>query len=80
MNLVKTLSFILFFSYRRVMKKRSNCLIIVWILLKARHLNNFENSFNKPCKYGFLSILDDKVIGSWHLNILNIQLNYILLY
>ena len=36
------------------------------------NLNNFEKSFNDPYKYRFLSILDDKIIGSWHLNVLDV--------
>ena len=34
---------------------------------RGRHLNNFENSFNEPCKDEFQSINDDKIIDSVHL-------------
>ena len=30
---------------------------------RVRHLNNFKNSLNKIYKYGFSSILDDKMIS-----------------
>ena len=42
---------------------------IVWILLEARLLNSFKNFLSKPYKYVFLYILDDKILGSWCLNV-----------
>ena len=44
----------------------------VWIQLEARHLNSFKNSFKETCKYVFSFILDDKIICSWWLDILNV--------
>ena len=46
-SLVGILSFILFLSWLRALKKRSNYLETVWILLEARHLNSFKNSFKR---------------------------------
>ena len=45
---------------------------IVWIFLEARYLNSFKNFLSKSYKYVFLYILDDKIIGSWCLSVLNI--------
>ena len=28
-------------------------------------MNNFENSFNEPCKHKFWSMLDDTIYGYW---------------
>ena len=42
--LVRILCFLLFFSWRRALKRRSNHLKIVWILLEARHFNSSKNS------------------------------------
>ena len=47
----------------------------MWIPLKAEHLNTFKNSFNWPYKYGFLSILNDRIIGFSCLSVLNIWFN-----
>ena len=44
----------------------------VWILLEARHLNSFKNSFKETCKYVFSFMLDDRIICSWWLSILNV--------
>ena len=46
------------------------------IMLEARHLNNFENSFKQLCKYRVQSILDDKIIGSCCLYVLNFDSMY----
>ena len=44
-SLMRILSFLLlFFSWLRDLKRRSNHPKILWILLEARHLNNFKNS------------------------------------
>ena len=43
-SLERILSFLLFLSWWRALKKRSNHLEIVWIPLKARHSNSFKNS------------------------------------
>ena len=37
---------------------------IKWVLLEARHLNSFMNSFNEFNNYGIWSIIDDKIINS----------------
>ena len=47
----------------------------MWISLEARHLNSFKNSFKETCKYVFLYILDDRIICSWWLGILNDRFN-----
>ena len=35
-------------------------------------MNRFKNSFDEPYKCRFESILDDKIINFWCLNILNV--------
>ena len=47
----------------------------VWIPLEARYLNSFKNSFKGTSKCVFSYILDDRIICSWCLNILNIRFN-----
>ena len=74
-SLVGILSFLLFLSWWRALKRRSNNLETAWISLEARHLNSFNNSFKETCKYVFSYILDDRIICSWCLNILNIRFN-----
>ena len=54
---------------------RSNHPTIMWISLEARYLNNIKNLSSEPCKYVFSYILDDRIIGSWCLDILNTQFN-----
>ena len=44
-SLVGILSFLLFLSWRRALKRRSNHPETVRISLEARHLNSFNNSF-----------------------------------
>ena len=46
-SLVEILSFLLFLSWLRALKRRSNHLETVWIPLEARHLNSFKNSFKE---------------------------------
>ena len=46
-RLVRILSFILFLSWLRALKRRSNHLEIVWILLEDRDLNSFKNSLKE---------------------------------
>ena len=43
-SLVRILSILLFVSWRRALKRRSNHPENIWIPLEARHLNNFNNS------------------------------------
>ena len=74
-SLVRILSFLLFLSWWRALKRRSNHPETVWMLLEARHLNSFKNSFKETCKYVFSYILDDRIIYSWCLNVLNVQFN-----
>ena len=50
-SLVRILSFLLFLSWWRALKRRSNDLEIMWILLEARHLNSFKNSFKGTCMF-----------------------------
>ena len=69
-SFVGILSFLLFLSWWRALKKRFNYLEIVWIPLEARHLNSFKNSFKGTSKYVFSYILDDRIICSWCLNVL----------
>ena len=69
------LSFLLFLSWWRALKRRSNHPEIVWIPLEARRLNSVKNSFKKTCNYVFSFILDDRIICSWCLNIFNIWFN-----
>ena len=45
----------------------------MWILLEVGHLKNFENFFNEPYQYGFKCILDDKIINSQQLVVLNVR-------
>ena len=47
---------------------------IVRIPLESRHLNSFKNSF-KGTLYVFSYILDDRIIYSRRLDILNIRFN-----
>ena len=74
-TLVGILSFLLFLSWWRALKRRSNHPETVWIPLEARHLNSFKNSFKETCKYVFSYILDDRIICSWWLGILNVRFN-----
>ena len=74
-SLVGILSFLLFLSWWRALKRRSNHPETVWIPLEARHLNSFKNSFKETCKYVFSFILDDRIIYSWWLGILNVRFN-----
>ena len=74
-SLVGILSILLFLSWWRPLKRRSNHPETVWIPLEARHLNSFKNSFKETCKYVFSYILDDKIIFSWWLSILNVRFN-----
>ena len=39
---------------------------------RARHLNSFKISFKESCKYVFSFILDDRIICSRWLGILNV--------
>ena len=71
-SLARILSFFLFLSWCRGLKRRSNHPEIVWIPLEARHLNSFKNSFKETYKYVFSYILDDMIICSLCLNVLNI--------
>ena len=70
-SLVGILSFLLFLSWLRGLKRRSNHPETVWIPLEARHLNSFKNSFKETCKYVFSYILDDRIICSWCDNMLH---------
>ena len=74
-SLVGILSFLLFLSWWRGFKRRSNHPETVWIPLDARHLNSFKNSFKETCKYVFSFILDDRIICYWWLGILNVRFN-----
>ena len=74
-NLVGILSFLLFLSWWRALRRRSNHLETMWIPLEARHLNSFKNSIKETCKYVFSYILDDRIIYSWCLNVLNLRFN-----
>ena len=55
-----------------MLKRRTNHLMIVWISLKARHLNASRTSSSEPCKYVFSYILVDRIICSSCLSVLNI--------
>ena len=46
-SLVVILFMLLFLSWQRALKRRSNHLETVWIPLEARHLNSFKNSFKE---------------------------------
>ena len=46
-SLVRILFFFVFLCWLRALKKRSNHPEIVWILLEARYLNSFKNSFKE---------------------------------
>ena len=74
-SLARVLSFLLFVSWWRALKRRSNHLETVWIPQEARHLNSFKNCFKETCKYIFSYILDDRIICYWWLGILNVQFN-----
>ena len=63
-SLMGILSFLLFLSWLRALKRRSNHLETVSIPLEARHLNNFKNSFKETCKYVISYILNDSIIYS----------------
>ena len=71
-SLVGILSILLFLSWCKALKRKTNHPETVWIPLEARHLNSFKNSFKEPCKYVFSFILDDRIICSWWLGILNV--------
>ena len=79
-SLVGILSFLLFLSWWRALKRRSNHPETVWIPLEARHFNSFKNSFKETCKYVFSFILDDRIICSWWLGILNVRFNFFTLH
>ena len=79
-SLVGILSILLFLSCLRALNRRSNHPETVWIPLEARHLNSFKNSFKETCKYVFSYILDDRIICSWWLGILNVRFNVFLLH
>ena len=65
-SLVGILSILLFLSWLRALKRRSNHPETVWIPLEARHLNSFKiPSF----------IIDDRIICFWWLSILNVRFN-----
>ena len=53
-SLVKFLSFLLFLSWLRALKRKSNHLEIVRTQLKARHLNSFNNSLKETLSVCFL--------------------------
>ena len=53
-SLAGILSFLLFLSWWRALKRRSNHPEIVWISLEARHLNSFKNSFKETMYVCFL--------------------------
>ena len=74
-SLVKAMSFLLFLSQRRVLKRIFNPVEIMRILLEDGHLNSFEKSFNKTYKHEFKSILDDKIFCYWCLGTLNLRFN-----
>ena len=74
-SLVGILSFLLFLSWWRALKRISNHPETMWIPLEARHLNSFKNSFKETRKYVFSYIVDDRIICSWCLNVLNIRFN-----
>ena len=46
-NIVGILFFLLFLSWSKALKKRSNHPETLWILLEARHFNSFKNSFKE---------------------------------
>ena len=52
---------LIFLSWWRVFKRRSNRLKTVWIPLEAGGLNGWITLSNDPCKYEFHSILDDSI-------------------
>ena len=60
--LVGILSFLLFLSWLRALKRRSNHPETMWIPLEVRHLNSFKNSFKETFKYVLSYILDDRII------------------
>ena len=60
-SLVRILSFLLYFSWQKDLKKRSNHLETVGILLEARHLNNLKNSL-KETLYVFSYIQENRII------------------
>ena len=57
------LSFLLFISWGRALKRRSNHPYTVWMVLEARYLNSFKNLF-KGNFYVFSYILNDRIIYS----------------
>ena len=63
-SLMGILSFLLFLSWYRVLKRRSNHPETVWIALEAKHLNSLKNSFKEILKYVFSYILDNRIICS----------------
>ena len=74
-SLVRILSFLLFLSWWRALKRRSNHPEAVWISLEARHLKSFKKSFKETFKYVFSFIQHDRIICSWWLGVLNIRFN-----
>ena len=68
-SLVRIFSFLLFLSWWRDLKRRSNNLEIMWIPLEAR------TPWRKPCKYVFSYILIDRIIYFVWLDVLNIWFN-----
>ena len=74
-SLVGILSILLHLSWWRALKRRSNHPETVGIPLEARHLNSFKKSLKETCKYVFSFIIDDRIICSWWLGILNVRFN-----
>ena len=74
-SLVGILSFLLFLSWWRASKRRSSYPETVWIPLEANHFNISRTHSRKPWKYVFSYILDDRIICSWWLDVLNIWFN-----
>ena len=73
-SLLRILSFIIFLFWWRSLKRSSNFLVIVWISLETKHLNNFKSSF-KWTLYVFSYILADRIIGSQCISVMNIWFN-----
>ena len=49
-SLMETLLILVFLSWSRALKRKSNHLAMMWIFLEDKKLDNFENSFNDPHK------------------------------
>ena len=74
-SIMRVLSFLLFLSWWRALKRRLNHPETVWISLEARHSNSSRTPLRKPYKYVFSFILDDEIICSRWLGVLNIWFN-----